>query len=184
MRFRKSAHSVYKTEYHVVWTPRYRRNLFSQTGVKAYAEKVLHNIENLEDDIEVKKMNVRPDHIHIIIIIPPRVSVASVIQFIKTQSSGKIKSKYSFLQKAIWGRSGIWSRGYYVSSIGMNKKNYTCLCFAPRERRQGATETRARVVGNPQLCWGRVQFSNLFLIYICYYICYYMCMNPVRDIRI
>jgi len=110
MRFRKSTHAVYKTEYHVVWTPRYRRNLFSQKSVKAYAEKIINNLEGLEDDIEIIKVNIRSDHIHMIIIIPPRVSVARVVQYIKTQSSRKLKSKYSFMQKAIWGRITSYSR--------------------------------------------------------------------------
>ena len=133
MRFRKSNHSIYKTEYHVVWTPRYRRKLFSNEGIKKYAEKILSSIENLEDDIEVIKVNVRPDHIHLVIVIPPRVSVASVIQYIKTKSSQKIKSKYSFMQKAIWGRSGIWSRGYCVSSVGMNEK--TILAYVTHQEK-------------------------------------------------
>ena len=51
MRFRKSAHATYKTEYHLVWIPRYRRNVFVK-GVKQYAEKVLAHIPELDSDIE------------------------------------------------------------------------------------------------------------------------------------
>jgi len=143
MRFRKSTHAVYKTEYHVVWTPRYRRNLFSQKGVKAYAEKTINNTEGLEDDIEIIKVNIRPDHIHMIIIIPPRVSVARVVQYIKTQSSRKLKSKYSFMQKAIWGRSGIWSRGYCVSSIGMNEK--TILAYVTHQEKEDKGQLKLKL---------------------------------------
>ncbi len=95
---------MYKTEYHVVWTPRYRRKLFVK-GVKEYVEKVIERIEGLEEDIEVKKVNVQEDHVHIIIVIPPRVSVASVIQFMKTHTSKKIKEKFGHIQKAIYGRT-------------------------------------------------------------------------------
>ena len=52
MRFRKSAHAVYKTEYHIVWTPRYRRAILVK-GVKEYLEKTLQNLPDLVDDIEV-----------------------------------------------------------------------------------------------------------------------------------
>ena len=121
MRFRKSTHAVYKTEYHIVWTPRYRKKIFVQ-GVKQYAEKLLQNIGGLQEDIEVIKVNVQPDHVHMVIIIPPRVSVADVIQFIKSQSGKTLKTKFPFLQRAIWGREGIWSRGYCVSSVGLNEK--------------------------------------------------------------
>ena len=121
MRFRKSSHAVYKTEYHVVWTPRYRRKLFV-AGVKQYTEHLLRNVEGLEPDIEVIKVNAQPDHVHLVIVIPPRVSVAEVVQYMKTKTAQKLKAKFPFLQRAIYGREGIWSRGYCVSGMGMNEK--------------------------------------------------------------
>jgi len=121
MRFRKSAHAVYKTEYHIVWTPRYRKKLFVD-GVKQYAERVLHHLEGLEEDIEVIKVNVQLDHIHMVIVIPPRVSVTRIVQFIKSRSAKELKTKFSSMGNAIWGRAGIWSRGYCVSTIGLSEK--------------------------------------------------------------
>ena len=121
MRFRKSTHAVYKTEYHIVWTPRYRRKLFVP-GVKQYAEKLLSHLEGLDEDIEVMRVNVQLDHVHLIMVIPPRVAVADVVQFLKSQTGKLLKARFPFLQKAIYGREGIWSRGYCVSGIGLNEK--------------------------------------------------------------
>jgi len=121
MRFRKSSHAVYKTEYHIVWTPRYRRKLFVP-GVKEYAGKLLRAPEGLEEDIEVIQVNVQLDHVHLVVVIPPRVSVAEVVQYVKTRTAQKLKAKFPFLQRAIYGREGIWSRGYCVSGIGLNEK--------------------------------------------------------------
>ncbi len=121
MRFRKSAHGVYKTEYHIVWTPRYRKKLFVE-GIKQYAEKVLQHLEGLAEDIEVIKVNVQIDHIHMVIVIPPRVSVAQTVQYIKSRSAKGLKTKFPSMNKAIWGREGIWSRGYCVSTIGLSEK--------------------------------------------------------------
>ena len=121
MRFRKSAHAVYNTEYHIVWTPRYRRRLLVK-GVKEYLEKMLMHMEELDTDIEVKKVNVQDDHVHVVVVIPPRVSVASVVQYMKSNTGKKLKDKFEFMKKAIFGRGGIWSRGYCVSSIGLNEK--------------------------------------------------------------
>jgi len=121
MRFRKSTHAVYKTEYHIVWTPRYRRKIFVE-GIKQYTEKLLINLEGLEEDIEVIKVNVQVDHVHMIIVIPPRVSVSEVVQFIKSQSGKKIKAKFPYLEKVYYGREGIWSVGYCVSGLGLNEK--------------------------------------------------------------
>ena len=121
MRFRKSAHAIYKTEYHLVWIPRYRRKIFVK-GVKEYAEKILLYIFELDPDIEVIKVNVQEDHVHMVIVIPPRIAVANVIQFIKTRSAKELKAKIPFLQKTYSRKGGIWSRGYCVSCIGMDEK--------------------------------------------------------------
>ena len=121
MRFRKSTHAVYKTEYHIVWTPRYRKKLFVG-GVKQYAEGILGHLEGLEEDIEVIKVNVQVDHIHIIMVIPPRVSVARAVQFMKSRTAKMLKDKFPYMGREIWVREGIWSRGYCVSTIGLNEK--------------------------------------------------------------
>ena len=121
MRFRKSSHAIYKTEYHVVWTPRYRRRIFTK-GVKEYADKLLAHVPELKSDIEVLKVNVQIDHIHMVIVIPPKYSIAQVVQFIKSRSGKLLKAKFAFLNNVMWGRSGIWSRGYCVSSIGLDEK--------------------------------------------------------------
>jgi len=120
MRFRKSAHAVYNTEYHIVLTPRYRREIFV-TGVRQYLEKVLKHLDGLDDDIEVVRANVQLDHVHMVVIIPPRVAVASVIQFIKSRAGKLMPERFPSIKKAIRD-GGIWSRGYCVSTIGMNEK--------------------------------------------------------------
>ena len=116
MRFRKSAYAIYKTEYHLVLIPRYRRKIFAK-GVKEYAEKILSHIPELDPDIEVVKLNVQEDYIHMVVVIPSRIAVADAIQFIKTKSSKKLKAQKTYTRKG-----GIWSRGYCVSCIGLNEK--------------------------------------------------------------
>jgi putative transposase len=91
-------------------------------GVKEYAENLLGHLDTLTEDIEVLRVNVQIDHVHLVLVIPPRVSVASVIQFMKSQSAKILKEKFSFMQKAIYGRGGIWSRGYCVSTVGLDEK--------------------------------------------------------------
>ncbi|MHB8173024.1 MAG: IS200/IS605 family transposase [Nitrospirota bacterium] len=121
MKFRKSSHAIYKTEYHLVWIPRYRRKVFVK-GIKEYAEKVLWQIPEIDPDIEVIKLNIQVDHVHMVIVIPPRIAVARAIQYIKTQSAKALKAEFPFLQKAYLTKEGIWSRGYCVSCIGLDEK--------------------------------------------------------------
>ena len=139
MRFRKSAHAVYKTEYHVVWIPRYRRKVFVK-GVKEYADKLLANIPDLDKDIEVIKVNVRLDHIHMVIVIPPRIAVADVIQFIKSQSGKLIRAKFAFLDNVMKSREGLWSRGYCVSSVGLDEKRI--LAYVTHQEKEDRGQLR------------------------------------------
>ena len=104
-----------------VWIPRYRRKVFVK-GVKEYAEKVLSHISKLDPDIQVVKLNVQADHVHMVLIIPPKYAVARVVQYIKSQSAKALKAKFPFLQKVYFSREGIWSRGYCVSGIGLDEK--------------------------------------------------------------
>ncbi len=120
MRFRKSSHGIYRTEYHLVWIPRYRRKIFVKP-VKAYAQKLLISLYGLEPDIEIVKVNVQVDHVHMVAVIPPRFAVAQAVAFIKSQSAKALKAKFPFLKK-LYLTEGIWSTGYCVSSIGLNEK--------------------------------------------------------------
>ena len=121
MRFRKSIYSIYNTQYHIVWTPRYRRKILVE-GVKEYLEKLFKDMDGIDEDIEVRKVNVQADHVHIVIVIPPGGSVASVIKYMKSSSGRKLKERFEFMKKAMYGRGGIWSRGYCVSTVGLNEK--------------------------------------------------------------
>jgi len=91
-------------------------------GVKEYTEKILSYIPEFYPDIEVVKLNVQEDHVHMVVVIPLRIAVADAIQFIKTQSAKKLKAKFPFMQKTYARKGGIWSRGYCVSRIGLNEK--------------------------------------------------------------
>ncbi len=78
-------------------------------------------MESLEPDIEVIKVNVQVDHVHMVIVIPPRFAVAQVVSFIKTQSAKLLKAKFPFL-RSLYLTEGIWSTGYCVSSVGLDEK--------------------------------------------------------------
>ena len=121
MRYRKGSHCVYHTLYHIVLTPRYRRPILGK-GVKSYLEKVLGKLDGLESDIEVIQSNVQRDHVHMVAMIPPRVSVASVVQYIKSQTGKRLRYRFSHVRRAITRGGGIWSRGYFVSTVGVDER--------------------------------------------------------------
>jgi len=66
---------------------------------------MLSHIPEFYTDIEVVKLNAQEDHIHMVVVIPPRIAVADAIRFIKTQSAKKLKAKFSFMQKTMQGKT-------------------------------------------------------------------------------
>jgi putative transposase len=93
-----------------------------KSGVKEYLEKMLKHLEGTDEDIEVIKVNVQVDHVHVVVVIPPRVAVARVVQFMKSRTGKRLREKFPFMKQAMYSGAGIWSRGYCVSTIGMNER--------------------------------------------------------------
>ena len=120
MENRLSGHSVYRTEYHVVWIPKYRRRILN-SGVKEYLNKLWVKILKGIPGAEIVEQNIQVDHIHTIMIIPPKYSVSDVIGRIKGQSASKLRKKFTWLEKVYWNENIVWSPGYFVSTIGMNE---------------------------------------------------------------
>jgi putative transposase len=118
---RLSGHSVYRTEYHVVWIPKYRRRILN-SGVKEYLEKLWPKILKGIPGVEMIEQNIQVDHIHTIIIIPPKYSVSDVIGRIKGQSASKLRKKFKWMEKVYWKENVVWSPGYFVSTIGLNEE--------------------------------------------------------------
>ena len=129
-------------------------------GVREYTQKLLRNLDDLDPDIEVIKVNAPLDHIHMVVVIPPRVAVADVIQFLKSQSGTMLKAKFPFLQKLYWSRGGIWSRGYCVSSVGLNEKEILAYVTYQDKRTEGncnsGSKRRVKKLPTPsgELHWG------------------------------
>ncbi|MDP2276959.1 MAG: IS200/IS605 family transposase [Nitrospirota bacterium] len=121
MENRLSGHSVYRTEYHVVWIPKYRRRILN-TGVKGYVKELWSKILKGIPGVEIVEQNIQVDHIHTIMIIPPKYSVSDVIGRIKGQSASKLRKKFTWLEKVYWKENIVWSPGYFVSTIGLNEE--------------------------------------------------------------
>ncbi|MBI3305428.1 IS200/IS605 family transposase [Candidatus Parcubacteria bacterium] len=72
--------------------------------------------------MDVVKVNVQVDHVHLVLVIPPRVAVAQVVQFLKSQTGKQLKARFPVLRKVFYGREGIWSSGYCVSGIRLPER--------------------------------------------------------------
>lgn len=120
MRIQRLNHSVYQLEYHIVWGTKYRRKI-----LKPYVKKKLldsfQKTEFLYPTLHIAKANIGEDHVHMLVEIAPSVSIAAMVQKLKSHSSTELKRSFKFIREMDDG-SGIWSVGYFASSIGLNEK--------------------------------------------------------------
>ena len=121
MRLRKSAHTVYKTQYHVVLATKYRRKILGK-GVSQYLRAIFQEIRKFRPEIEFVEIGVDRDHVHLHMVIPPKYAVSDVVRMMKSNTARKMKAKFSFLEKVYWGTDSIWSRGFFVSTVGINEQ--------------------------------------------------------------
>ena len=120
MKYFRQAHVLYHNQYHLVWIPRFRRKFLTHS-ISKYLEVKLDEIRKWYPDIYFAERNIQPDHIHILIGIPPRYSVSKVVNIIKTNTSRALQEKFPFLAKLYADGGGIWSVGYFVSTVGINE---------------------------------------------------------------
>ena len=105
----------------MVWIPRYRYKILVK-GVDEYLLKKMDEIRKTYPEIEYVQRNIQPDHIHLVLSFPPKYSIAKVVQIIKSNTGKAMWEKFEFLRKRYYGRGGIWSAGYFVSTVGLDEK--------------------------------------------------------------
>ena len=119
-KYKKLTHVVYKCDYHIVWTPKYRyRVLFGE--VKSLVESDIRMLCDRKS-VEVIELNVRIDHVHVVVSIPPKISVSTLMGTLKGKLAIKLFKSYPRLkQKPYWGNH-FWSRGYFVTTLGVDEE--------------------------------------------------------------
>jgi putative transposase len=118
-----SGHGAYRLQYHIVWVTKYRRKVLKpalQTTLKRYLVYILRGtpgcrIETIGFDPD------KLDHVHMVMIIPPKYRIADVMARMKSQSSSHLRQKFPFLKQVYWKESIVWSPGYFVSSVGIDE---------------------------------------------------------------
>jgi putative transposase len=115
------SHCTYRCEYHVVLVTKYRRAVFNE-GIFAYMDVKLAEITEHYPLIRFKTVNHDKDHIHLLLSIPPTMSVGKVVGIIKQNTSKQLKQKFAFLREVYWGTDAVWSEGYFVATVGVDEE--------------------------------------------------------------
>ena len=113
------AHTKWECKYHIVFAPKFRRQII-YGKIKMDIGQMLRKLCEYKG-IEIIEAEACKDHIHMLVSIPPKYSIAQIMGYLKGKSSLMIFEKYANL-KYKYGNRHFWCRGYYVSTVGRNKK--------------------------------------------------------------
>ena len=113
------AHTKWMCKYHIVFTPKYRRKII----YNKYREDLAEILKTLckYKGVEIIEGHMMPDHVHMLVAIPPRISVSSFMGYLKGKSALMMFEKHANL-KYKYGNRHFWSEGYYVSTVGLNEE--------------------------------------------------------------
>ncbi len=117
-RFKKLSQTIWHCQYHIVWVPKYR--------FKVLVGKVAEEVENCirafyaQQGAEIVELNVQVDHVHLLVMVPPKVSISGYVGTVKGRTAIRVLNRFRELkQKPYWGNH-FWSRGYCVDTVGLD----------------------------------------------------------------
>ena len=119
-RFRKLSHTIWHCQYHIVWVPKYRYKIL--TG--SVGEEIRNCVRGFAEQMksEVVELNVQPDHVHLLVMVPPKTSISDFVGTMKGRTAIRVFNKFRDLkQKPYWGNH-FWSKGYCVDTVGLDEE--------------------------------------------------------------
>lgn len=119
-KFKKLSHVIYRCTYHMVWTPKYRFRILEGI-VKELLSKDIQMLLEWKS-CELLEMNIQIDHIHVIVSIPPKMSISELMGILKGKTAIKIFKSYPQLKKKPNLGNHFWARGYCVDTIGLDEE--------------------------------------------------------------
>jgi putative transposase len=130
------AHTKWMCKYHIVFSPKYRRKVIYNQIRKDVGE-ILRTLCQYKG-VEIHEGHLMPDHVHLLMSIPPKYSVSSVMGYLKGKSALMIFERHANL-KYKYGNRHFWCEGYYVSTVGLNEETIRKY-IAEQEQRDQAVD--------------------------------------------
>ncbi len=134
------AHTKWRCQYHIVFAPKYRRQMI-YGKYRIEIGKMIRTICE-RNEVEIIEANACPDHIHLLVSIPPKISVSRFMGILKGKTSLMIFDRFAHL-KSKYGNRHFWCRGYYVDTVGRNKTAIAKYIQKQLEEDQIAEQIRA-----------------------------------------
>lgn len=118
IKAQRLAHTKWLCKYHLVFSPKYRRKVIF-ASLRTSIGEILRNLCKYKG-VEIIEGHLMPGHVHMLVSIPPKISVSSFMGYLKGKSSLMIFDKHANL-KYKFGNRKFWAEGYYVSTVGLNE---------------------------------------------------------------
>ena len=119
-RFRKLTQTIWHCQYHMVWVPKYRYRILEgkvaievSNCIRAFSER---------KGCEIVELNVRSDHVHLLVMIPPKISISDYAGMIKGRTAIRVFNKFKELKSNPYWGNKFWSRGYCVDTVGLDSE--------------------------------------------------------------
>lgn len=132
---------VYNCNYYLIWVTKYRKPIFDTHDKSQYMIDLLQYIAGL-NQIDIKEIEVMPDHVYLMISFPPRLSITNVVKALKGASARKWFQQYPETKQLLWN-GHLWSRSYYICTVG-NMSNETVRKYISNQRTSKAKSGRKR----------------------------------------
>lgn len=117
-KYKRLSHSVWLCTYHIVFCPKYRYKIL-EGNAEVFVRNQLYQLTNQIDQVEIDEINIQPDHVHLIISIPPKYAISEIMGYLKGKLALRLFDHQKELTKQYWGQH-LWSRGYCVSTVGLD----------------------------------------------------------------
>jgi putative transposase len=122
---------------------KYRKEVLND-GIFAYVSKKLAEVTEHYPLIRFKTVNHDKDHIHLLVSIPPTISVGAAVGIIKQNTARELKRKFPFLKQVYWGTDAVWSEGYFASTVGLDEK--AIKAYIEEQGKKDAGQTRFETI--------------------------------------
>lgn len=117
-RFRKLSRTIWHCQYHLVWVPKYRYRILSglvgeevERCIRAFSERL---------GAEIVELNIQEDHVHLLVLVPPKVSISEFMGTIKGRTAIRVLNKFRHLKRKPYWVNHFWARGYCVDTVGLD----------------------------------------------------------------
>ena len=119
-RFKKLSQTIWHCQYHIVWVPKYRFRILEgkiavevSNCIRAFSEQKYS---------EIVELNVQIDHVHLLTMVPPKVSISDYVGTIKGRTSIRVLNRYKHLKKKPYWGNHFWAKGYCVDTVGLDEE--------------------------------------------------------------